>query len=274
VLPAGTDELERVNLELELVRREHAVEQMRNLLSEEETAQQMLTRRIEEQLGPRRREIGRLKAEVERLEHRLDRLSFYTQVLSEEELDQEEEAARAEEAAFWAEWRHNRNGRRESGAELVRQNGHDDIMIRHLYRALARVVHPDLARNEHEKAQREVLMRLANLAHEAGDADQLQRLLAIWSRPEEGDRPRDVEALRARIAQRRVEYGEIRRQLAQMRQTMVGRLLRLGERDIRHYLRVEEVRLGRELAVQRLRRRRVLRLLEDRKRNLSVPARE
>jgi hypothetical protein len=71
-----------------------------------------------------------------------------------------------------------------------------------------------------------------------------------------------------------VEYAEIRRQLNQQRQTLPGRLLRMGERDITQYIRAEEVRLGRELAMQRLRRRRALRLLEERKRSLSVPANE
>lgn len=117
-------------------------------------------------------------------------------------------------------------------------------------------------------------MRLANSAREAGDVDQLRRLLAIWSRPEEGERPRDMDALRARIAQCRVEYAEVRHHLSQLRQTLVGRLLRMGERDINQYIRAEEVRLGRELAMQRLRRRRALRLFEERKRSLSVPASE
>ena len=274
VLPARVDELERAQLELELVRSEQANEQLRHLFAEEESAYQALTRRIEERLGPRRREIERLRAETERLEHRFERLSFFGRMLSDEELDQEEETARAEEAAFWAEWRSQRSERRGVRAEMIRPNGHDDIIMRQIYRALARIVHPDLAHNSHDRAQREKLMRLANSAREAGDVDQLRRLLALWSRQEEGKQPRDVDALRARIAQCRVEYAEIRRQLNQQRQTLPGRLLRMGERDITQYIRVEEVRLGRELAMQRLRRRRALRLLEERKRSLSVPANE
>ncbi len=274
MLPARVDELERIQLELELVRSEQAIEQLRHLLAEEESAQQSLTRRVEERLGHRRREIERLRAEIERLEQRLERLSFFGRMLSDEELDQEEEAARAEEAAYWAEWRSQRSERRGVRAEMIRPNGHDDIILRQIYRALARIVHPDLARNPHDRAQREKLMRLANSAREAGDVDQLRRLLAIWSRPEEGERPRDIDALRARVAQCRVEYAEIRRQLSQQRQTLPGRLLRMGERDINQYIRTEEVRLGRELAMQRLRRRRALRLFEERKRSLSVPASE
>lgn len=274
VLPARTDELERVNLELELLRRTRAVEQLRRLLSEEEAAQQDLRRRIEEQVGLLRAEIERLKAEVERLELRLQRLSFARQSLSDAELDREDEAARAEEAAWWAEWRHRRSERKTTRSEMVYQNGHDDITLRQLYRALARLVHPDLATDPSDRVRREVVMRLANSAREAGDTDQLRRLLAIWARSDEGDRPRDIATLRARVAQRQVEQGEIRRQLNQLRQTSLGRMLRRGEVEIRRFIRQEEARLNREVALQRLRRRRVLRQLEDRRRQLGVSAGE
>lgn len=274
MLPARLDELERVNLELELLRRTRAVEQLRDLLSEEEAAQQALRRMMEQQVGPLRAQIERIKAEVERLEFRLQRLSFARQSLSDEELDREEESSRAEEAAWWAEWRHRRAERGSTRGEVVYQENHDDITLRQLYRALARLVHPDLAMDPADRARREVVMRLANSAREAGDSEQLRRLLAIWARPEEGDRPRDVAILRARLAQRRVEHGELRRQLNQLRRTQLGRLLRRGESEVHRYVRAEEARLTRDLALQRLHRRRVLRQLDERRRDLSVSAGE
>lgn len=270
MLPARLDELERVNLEVELLRRTRAVEQLRNLLSEEEAAQQALRRQIEQRLGPLRSQIERIKAEAERLEFRLQRLSFARTSLSDEELDREEETARAEEAAWWAEWRHKRANQATNRGEVVYQNGGDDITLRQLYRALARLVHPDLAKDPVERARREVVMRLANTARESGDIEQLRRLLAIWGRPEEGERPRDVAALRARLAQRQVELSELRRQLNQLRRTQLGRLLRRDESEIRRHIRAEEARLTRELALQRLHRRRVLRQLEERRRDLGV----
>lgn len=274
VLPARLDELERVNLELEVLRRTRAVEQLRGLLTEEESAQEELRRRIEQQVGRLRAEIERLKAEADRLESRLQRLAFARQSLSDEELDREEETSRAEEAAWWAEWRHRRAERTSLQGEFVFDNHHDDIALRQLYRALARLVHPDLARDAADRARREAVMRLANVARDADDVDQLRRLLAIWARPEEGERPRDVEALRARVAQRQVEQGEIRRQLNQLRRSPLGRLLRQGDLEVRRYIRAEEARLSRELALQRLRRRRVLRQLDDRRKDLRVPAGE
>lgn len=273
MVPARLDEMERVTLELELVRRTRAVDQLRHLLSEEEAAQQALRLRIEGVLGPLRAEIDRIRAEAERAEYRLQRLAFAKQSLSDEELDREDESARAEDAAWWAEWRA-RRAERQTQSEVIYQNGHDDITLRQLYRALARLVHPDLAGNPADRAKREVVMRLANAAREAGDVDQLRRLLAIWARPDDGDRPRDTATLRARIAQRQVEQGEIRRQLNQLRNTIYGSLLRRGEPEINRHIRAEEANLSRELAVQRLRRRRALRQLEERRRTLSVPAGE
>lgn len=270
MLPARVDELERVNLELELLRRGRTIEQLKHLLSEEESAQEGLRRTIDQELGSLQSEIERMKAEIDRLDYRLQRLMYARQSLSDDELDREEEAGRAEEAAWWAEWRHRRSERTATRGELVHQNGQGDITMRQIYRALARLVHPDLATDSADRARREVVMRLANTAREAGDVDQLRRLLAIWARPEEGHRPRDVNVLRARVAQRQVEIGELRRQLNQLRKSPLGQLLRRGDLEVRRHMRAEQAKLSRELAMQRLRRRRVLRQLEERRRDLSI----
>lgn len=244
--------------------------QVRQLLAEEETEQQGLRRTVDERLGSLRREADRLKAECERMEARLERLSFVSRSLSDDELDREEEKSRADEAAWWAEWRHRRSARQDRHGEVVNRSSDDDITLRQLYKALARLVHPDLAADSRDRAQRETLMRMANEARDSGDVEQLRRLLAIWARADDGPRPREVDAMQARVAQLRVEIGELRRQLAQSRMTSIGLLLRRGEADIRQYLRSEEVRLRRELATLRLRRRRVLRQLEERRQSLNV----
>jgi hypothetical protein len=270
VLPARLDELDRVRLELELHRLERVATQYRQLLAEEESEQQGLRRRIDERIGSVKNEIERLKAEVERLDARLERLSFVGRSISDDELDKEEERTRAEEAAWWAEWRHRQSAQREMRGEVVSRKSDDDITIRQIYRALARLVHPDLATDSRDRARRETVMRMANAARDSGDLEQLRRLLSIWARDNEGPLPRDVEAMQARVAQKRVEIDELRRQLEQLRRTSVGLLLRRGEGEIRQYLRAEEVRLRRELAMSRLRRRRVLRQLEERRRDLTV----
>jgi hypothetical protein len=57
--------------------------------------------------------------------------------------------------------------------------------IKKLYRRLARRLHPDLARDEDDRAQRERLMAEANDAYRRGDVDTLSRLASEWAdRPE------------------------------------------------------------------------------------------
>jgi len=272
VLPARVDELERVALEVELLRRGHLVSQARANLNEEEARQEAVRHRIESQLGGTRFEIERLRADVERLTERLQRLSFATRLRTDAELDKEEEESRAEEAAWWAEWRERRSERDGLRGEMIHSNGNadKDIAVRQIYRTLARLVHPDLARNAADRSQREVVMRLANTAREARDLDQLRRLLAIWARPEDGDRPRDVAVLRARVAQRQVELNELRRNLTELRRSQLGYLTSQPDSEIDRYIRTEQVRMSRDLATLRMRRRRTLRQLEERRRDLTI----
>lgn len=274
MLPARIDELERVQLQLELLRANRTANQMRQLLTEEETEQQVLKLRLDDRLGPLRSATERLKAEIDRADQRLERLSFVGRSLTDDELDKEEERSRADEAAWWAEWRHRKSNQRERQGEVVNRKVDDDITLRQIYRALARLIHPDLAQDQRDRTRRETVMRMANAARDAGDVEQLRRLLAIWAGDDDSPMPSSIDALRARVAQRRVEVNELRRQLAQLRRTSLGLLLRRGESEIRQFLRNEEVRLRRELAMQRLRRRRVLRQLEERRRQLSLQARD
>jgi hypothetical protein len=112
-------------------------------------------------------------------------------------------------------------------------------------------------------------MRIANAAHEARDVEQLRRLLVIWSRPGEGSEPRDLGALRARLAEREVEYDELGRQLRALERGPLGQLRRRPKSEMTRYLKREEERIRRESATLRLRRRRLLTQLEDRRRALT-----
>ena len=85
---------------------------MRARITAEESEQQRIRRRIDDRIGELRREDERLTAEVARLDHRLERLAYSRRALSDRELDDEEQVERAEEAAFWAEWRQQREERR------------------------------------------------------------------------------------------------------------------------------------------------------------------
>ena len=141
--------------------------------------------------------------------------------------------------------------------------------MRQLYLALARLIHPDLARDNGDRARREAVMRLANAAHESRDTEGLRRLLLIWSRPDEGASVRDIGALRARLAERDIECGELSRQLTALEESTLGKLLRRPSAELERYITREEERLRREVATLRLRRRRLLASLDERRRELT-----
>jgi hypothetical protein len=267
-LPALTDELERVRLDLDLAQRDAAIADARARITAEESEQQRMRRRVDDRIGELRREHERLSAEVIRLDQRLERLNYSQRALSDRELDDEEHVERAEEAAFWAEWRQQREERR--GTIMNRRpKGDESISLRQLFLALARLIHPDLARDQGERLRREAVMRLANAAHEAKDADGLRRLLLLWSRPEEGAFVRDIGALRARLAERDIERGELVRQLQALEESNLGKLARRPPAELERYITREEERLRREVATLRLRRRRLLASLDERRRELA-----
>ncbi len=267
-LPALPDEFARVRLIVEIARRDRAVDAMRARITAEEADQRLIQMQIDDRIGMMRRDHERMSAEIGRLETRLERLVFARRALSDVELDDEEQVERAEEAAFWASWRQQREDRR--GTVINRRPaGDEDITLRQLYRALARLIHPDLATDPAERNRREAVMRLANAANEARDIEQLTRLLAIWSKPQDTSDIRDLATLRARVAERDVKQDELTRQLEALRHSAFGKMIRRPKAELAKYVKREEERLRRELATLRLKRRRLLTAVEDRRRELA-----
>jgi hypothetical protein len=269
VLPARSEELERVQLELELRRRLSSTNFLQELVQEEQREQQRLQHEFDTRLSPLRNDLERIVSEISRLESRLDRMMFSGKSASDEELDQEADDARADEAAWWAEWRHKQSERSNQRISKSVSPMPDDIQMRRLYRTLARLVHPDRSADQADRERREEIMRQANEAKEARDLVWMQHLLSSWS-ADDNEIPSDIEALRARIAELGLEHQQLRRELNQLKESALGRLIRLSERDLRRHIRREESKLRRELALTRLRRRRVLRTLEERRETLST----
>lgn len=268
LLPALPAELERVRLIIQIARRDHAVDVMRARITSEEADQRLIQMQIDNRIGMLRRDHERMGAEIGRLETRLERLVFARRALSDVELDDEEQVERAEEAAFWAEWRQQREERR--GTVINRRPaGDEDITLRQLYRALARLIHPDLATDPAERNRREAVMRMANAANEVRDIDQLNRLLEIWSKPQDTTDIRDLGTLKARVAERDVKYAELERQLKALEGSAMGKMIRRPKAELTKYIKREEERLRRELATLRLKRRRLLTAVEDRRRELA-----
>lgn len=260
-----------MRLELAVARRNLTIDQMRARITAEEAEQRHVQREIDDRIGRLRADVERMTTEIARLEARIERLSFSRRALSDSELDDEEQVSRAEEAAFWAEWRQQRGERRaDSGAILNhRPQAHAGDALKQAFRTLARLIHPDLALDNADRNRREAVMRLANAANDSRDIEQIRRLISIWSRPEEGAHVRDIGALRARLADRDLEFSALRRQLEALEGTHLARTLRRPKAELIRFMKREEERLRREIATLRLRRRRLALSLEDRRRNLS-----
>ena len=261
------DQLDRVWLALDLARNELEVEVLRETIASEEEKQREVRSELEQRIGNLQRDVESLASIVSRLEFRIRRLNVADKPLSDTELDDEEHTERAESAAFWAEWRQQRNERPSPVFRDGRRPGGKKLLG--LYRTLARLIHPDLAASESDRARREVVMRIANSARDAGDTDQIQRLIALWSLPVTTANEYDTAAYKRRIADKLKEREDLEKELRSLRDSVAGRLSRNSARERERYFKREDETLRRELANLRLRRRRLLRTLDDRRRELS-----
>jgi len=272
-LPAPLSVLDRVRLELNYLEWGERVRSLRQRVALLELEQQEVRALIQRRLGPLQRECDELRQEVELLEARLNRLLRVSQPLADEELDEEvlrlrrqRETWRQEE--FRQEWR----GSNGHLSERTTDDAGVGQRLRHLYRSLARLLHPDLARDQEERIQREQLMRLVNQAWERRDVEQLQRLFAVWNTDSASPVADGLEGLRRGVAQRQLEEVQLRRRLSELERSEVGQLARKGMAIVERYVHRQEELLRHELAGLRLRRRRLLRLIEERRRELSLRA--
>ena len=100
--------------------------------------------------------------------------------------------------------------------------------IRKLFRDVAKVVHPDLAPDDHTRDRRHALMAEANRAYALGDMDRLRAILDAWAGSPEAVQGSDPLATRTRLA-RRVAEAEaqlhaVDDELARLKETPLWRL--------------------------------------------------
>ena len=162
---ASVDPARRERAELEVLTQELAELELELATAQAEIAE--FTRRYQTLIGTRMSALDELRAELatRRAQARAD----------------DAEAARAAQSA----WARAEQSRRESTRfeQLVRETARPFApsgSIKKLFRKLAQKIHPDRARDEHDRAWRTQLMTEANRAYQAGDEAALLEVLALW----------------------------------------------------------------------------------------------
>ncbi len=74
--------------------------------------------------------------------------------------------------------------------------------VRRLFRDVAKIIHPDLADDDHSRDRRHALMIEANRAYAIGDEERLRRILEAWENSPESVQGSDPEARQLRVARR------------------------------------------------------------------------
>jgi len=80
--------------------------------------------------------------------------------------------------------------------------------VRKLFRDVARIIHPDLAADDHTRDRRHALMVEANRAYQLRDAEQLRRILEQWERSPEAVQGSDPAAMRLRLERHLAQIEE------------------------------------------------------------------
>ena len=74
--------------------------------------------------------------------------------------------------------------------------------VRKLFRDVAKIIHPDLARDQEARERRHALMIEANRAYALGDEEQLRGILAAWESSPEAVVGSDVASVKLRLTRR------------------------------------------------------------------------
>jgi hypothetical protein len=100
--------------------------------------------------------------------------------------------------------------------------------VRRLFRDVAKIVHPDLARDEITRDRRHALMIEANKAYALGDEERLRWILHAWESSPEAVQDTDPDAARLRILRRisqlEEELGSCARELSELHDSPLWKL--------------------------------------------------
>lgn len=131
--------------------------------------------KVRARLGPLSRRLDELQAEIDTLRRELRRYQAGS-LLWDEEANPKDSAGEEwrfeESAASAGDYRY----RRQTEAPRPAPGGKRLVLLKQLYRQLARRFHPDLVLDEADRAYRTDMMMAINAAYAAGDLEALERL--------------------------------------------------------------------------------------------------
>ncbi len=103
----------------------------------------------------------------------------------------------------------------------------EEKSLKALYREVAKLIHPDLSSDDHERFRRQELMAIANLAYQEGDRIRLQNILKEWRLGPETAKGVDIgtELIRLirQIAQTRQNIRELNKRIDELRHSDIYR---------------------------------------------------
>jgi tetrahydromethanopterin S-methyltransferase subunit G len=183
--------------------------------------------RLESALDAQTRELARLTSDLAAF-----RLRYAQQVGSlHDELDELERAiAEAELGEIVRRLEEAGRGPADASASprAETQPRYTSDAVRKLFRDVAKIIHPDLARDEEARNRRHALMIEANRAYALGDEQRLRWILEAWERSPEAVVGDDDEAARLRLERRLHEIEDrlhaCTSELAELRESPLGRL--------------------------------------------------
>lgn len=207
----------------ELVKKRAELEALKQVLAQEELNLATLENELSLFEGRYLRLVGALYAQLDEI------LAKIAMQLAKRNPQDSEAQSQAEQARSQAE--QSASAARETDAQIQSVHFSPSEEIKALFRKAAKLMHPDLASDEQDRARRTKFMVEVNSAYRSGDIHRLQMLLNEWENSPEAVRGDDTGAELVRmirsIARVRERLNSIR---SQLRETQVNELYQLKTR--------------------------------------------
>ncbi|MBL8080498.1 MAG: J domain-containing protein [Anaerolineales bacterium] len=232
--------------EEELAKKRAELEALKQVLAQEELNLATLENELGLFEGRYLRTVGVLYAQLDEI------LARIAEKLAMESPHDPDAQSKAEQARNQAE--QSASAAKETNAQIQSAHFSPSEEIKALFRKAAKLMHPDLASDEEDRARRTNFMAEVNIAYRAGDVIRLQKLLSEWENSPEAVRGHDTGAELVRVIR---SIARVRERLesikSQIRETQAGELYILktkhdeAERDGRNLFSEMVANLNQEI---------------------------